>query len=304
MKRIGWIFIGFLVGAYSYTPLQAKIRVVTTTPDLAAIVQEIGGDRVEVQSISKGYQDPHYVEAKPSYMRTVNQADLLVYVGLQLEIGWLPLLIQGARNPKILPGAKGNLAASQGIEILEIPKGEVDRTMGDIHPEGNPHYWLDPRNGLKIARTATDRLRNLSPGDAPFFEKNLETFSNSLEEKIRLWEEEMAPYRGMEIACDHKQWEYLANWLGLKIVGLVEDRPGIPPTPKHIVDLINMMQEKKIRMLLNANYYDPAVSQKIEDRTGTRLIVLPTSVGGEVGIEGYTDLFDRILTEFKGGIGE
>jgi len=302
MKRIGWIFWG---AVFLWTPpLQAKIRVVTTTTDLAAIVREIGGDRVEVQSIAKGYQDPHYVEAKPSYIRIVNQADLLVYVGLQLEIGWLPLLIQGARNPKVLPGAQGNLDASRGIEILEVPKGEVDRTMGDIHPEGNPHYWLDPRNGIVIGRAIADRLKTLSPEEASYFEKNLSAFTKGLQEMIHLWEERMVSYQGLEIACDHKQWEYLASWLGLKIVGLVEDRPGIPPTPKHIAELIALMGERKISLLLNANFYDPSASRKIAERTGAQLIVLPTSVGGEDGIERYPLLFDRILSIFKTGIGE
>ena len=302
MKRIILILAG---GLFLLSPsLQAKIRVVTTTPDLASIVQEIGGDLVEVQSIAKGYQDPHYVQAKPSYMRTMNRADLLVYVGLQLEIAWLPLLIQGARNPEILPGSQGNLDASFGIEVLEVPKGELDRTMGDIHPEGNPHYWLDPRNGLQIARSVTERLMLLSPEEASYFEENLEAFTKNLHEKIRLWEEEMAPYQGVEIVGDHKQWEYLANWLGLKIVGLVEDRPGIPPTAKHIVGLTALMKKREVSLLLNANYFDPNIPGKVAGRTGARLLILPASVRGEEGTNRYTELFDRILSLLKGGFEE
>jgi ABC-type Zn uptake system ZnuABC Zn-binding protein ZnuA len=300
MKRILFLTITMLL--LLNISLQAKIKVVTTTTDLAAIVKEIGKDQVEVKSIAKGYQDPHYVEAKPSYMRLLNKADLLVYVGLQLEISWLPLLIQGARNSDILPGNTGNLNASMGIHVLEVPEGEVDRTMGDIHPEGNPHYWLDPRNGIQIARTIAKRLKSLQPDQATYFEENLEYFTNSHQEKIQSWEKEMTPYRGLEIVCEHKQWEYLTNWLDLKIVGLVEDRPGIPPSPKHTAQLITQMRERKVPLLLNAVFYDPNIPSKVAKRGGARFLILPTSVEGEEGIESYLDLFDRIISLFKEGI--
>jgi zinc/manganese transport system substrate-binding protein len=198
----------------------------------------------------------------------------------------------------------GNLNASSGIHVLEVPEGEVDRTMGDIHPEGNPHYWLDPRNGIQIGQTIAERLKSLRPEQASYFEENLEYFTSRLEENIQKWEKEMDPLRGLEIVCEHKQWEYLANWLDLMIVGLVEDRPGIPPSPRHTAQLISQMQERKIPLLINAVFYDPNIPEKVAKRGGAHFLVLPTSVEGEEGVESYFDLFDGIVSLIKKGVGK
>jgi ABC-type Zn uptake system ZnuABC Zn-binding protein ZnuA len=264
--------------------------VVTTTSDLAALVKAVGGERVKVESIAKGFQDPHYVEAKPSYMRLVNQGRLLVHVGLQLEIGWLPLLIQGARNPQLV-----SLKLSEGMQVLEIPQGPITRAQGDIHPEGNPHYWLDPRNGLLMARRITQQLKALVPADGASFEQNLKTFESDLGRRRQKWEERMAPFRGTEVVAYHKQWEYLAHWLELAIIGYVEDKPGIPPAPKHLAGLVRTMQQRKVRAVLVANFTNPNIPQSVAERGGAKMAVLPASVGGEKGIEGYGDLFDFIV---------
>lgn len=178
------------------------IFVMTTIPDLAAITKAVGGERVKVDSIAKGFQDPHYVEAKPSFMRAINQARLLFDVGLQLEIGWLPLLVQGARNPGL---AQVNL--SQGISVLERPTGPISRAQGDIHPEGNPHYWLDPRNGVLMAGSIARELKALAPTDGAYFEQNLKRFEANLNRRRQVWEERMAPLRGVNVVAYHKQWE-------------------------------------------------------------------------------------------------
>ena len=279
---------------------EGEVRIVTTTPDLAAIAQAVGGDRSDVRSIAKGYQDPHYVEAKPSYMRILNRADLLIYTGLELEVGWLPLLIQGARNPQVVPGAAGHLEASGGVRILEVPSGQVDRSMGDIHPEGNPHYMLDPRNGLIVARTIAAKLKALSPGDAEVFERNLAKFQEDLNRKIADWEVRTAAFRGRKIVTYHKQWEYLTDWIGVEIADQVENKPGIPPGPRHIANLTARMKAEGIRVLLCSNCVDPKLAERVAERTGVRVLILPISVGGEPGIDTYADLFENIVSRLEG----
>ena len=181
-----------------------ELRVVTTTPDLAAITRAVGGEAVEVTAIARGYQDPHYVEAKPSYMRRLSRADLLIYNGLELEIGWLPLLVQGSRNRRVLPGSDGILDASRGLAILEVPAGEVDRSMGDIHPQGNPHYALDPRNGLRISAAVAARLQRLAPERSEEFERGLAAFKADLAKRVRDWEERTRHLRGRKVVAFHE----------------------------------------------------------------------------------------------------
>ena len=273
------------------------VSVVTTTSDLAAITKAVGGERVKVESIAKGFQDPHYVEAKPSYMKMVNQARVLFSVGLQLEIGWLPLLVQGARNPKLI-----QVDVSQGISVLERPTGPISRAQGDVHPEGNPHYWLDPRNGLIMARRIAQELASIAPAESVTFEQNLKSFQSDLEQRTKIWEQRMARYRGTEVVAYHKQWEYLAQWLGLSIVEYVEDKPGIPPAPQHLANLIRAMQQKKVKALLVANFTGPSIPQSVANKAGARMVVLPASVGGEKGVDSYAALFDATTGKLADGL--
>jgi zinc/manganese transport system substrate-binding protein len=266
------------------------VAVVTTIPDIAAIVKAIGGERVNVESIAKGSQDPHFVEAKPSYMRVMNRAHIIFYVGLQLEIGWLPLLVQGARNPKLV-----QVDLSQGIPVLERPTGPISRAQGDVHPEGNPHYWLDPRNGLIMARRVAQELKGVAPGDAAVFEQNLKNFEDDLSRQRQKWEDRMAPFRGAEVVAYHKEWEYLAHWLGLSIIGYVEDKPGIPPAPQQLANIVRTMHQRKVKALLVANFTNPTIPQSVAEKGGAKIVILPASVGGEKGIDSYGDLFDSII---------
>lgn len=274
---------------------QAKVRVVTTTTDLAAIAEAVGGDYVDVQAIAKGYQDPHYVQAKPSYMRQMNRADLLVYVGMELEVGWLPLLIQGARNPKIVSGGPGHLDASVGIRRLDVPDGAVDRSMGDVHPEGNPHYWLDPRNGVIIARNIAKKLSALSPQHTDEFQAQLANFEAELMARIGRWEKQLVGFKGRKLVTYHKTWDYLADWLGFEIVAQVENKPGIPPSPRHIAGVVSRMQLDRIRLILSSNLIDENIARRVAVRAGAHLIVLPTSVGGEEELKTYFDFFEHIV---------
>lgn len=288
MKTIFYLLLFFIVSV----PVRAAepLFIVTTTTDLAAITKAVGGEKVKVESIAKGFQDPHYVEAKPSYMRLVNQARLLFHVGLQLEIGWLPLLVQGGRNPSLL-----RVDLSQGISVLERPTGPISRAQGDVHPEGNQHYHLNPRNGIIMARRIAQELKALTAADASYFDANLRAFEGDLQARIKRWEERMAPFRGTDVVSYHKQWEYLANWLGLSIIGYVEDKPGIPPGPKHLAGLVQTMQQRKIKALLVANFTNPDLPKSVAERAGTKMVVLPASVGGEPGINSFSGLFDSIV---------
>lgn len=280
-------------------PASAKLKVVTTIPDLAALTQEVGRDLVEVKSISRGDQDPHYLEPKPSFAILLNRADLLVEVGLDLEVGWLPVLLTQSRNPKIQTGQPGHLAASEGLRILEIPTGPVDRSQGDVHPFGNPHYWLDPRNGLKIAETIAQRLGQLDPSNATAYESNLRQFQDRLSRHISSWGKEIAPLHGKGIVTYHKSFSYFVDWTSLKVSGVIEPKPGIPPTPTHILTLIDLMKRDRANLIITENYYDPRPSRELSERTGAKAFLLPTSVGGEASIKSYEDLFDSLVKKLR-----
>lgn len=287
------VFLLASISSYAADPA----LVVTTTTDIAAIAQAVGRERVKVESIAKGFQDPHYVEAKPSYMRLVNRARLLFYVGLQLEIGWLPLLVQGARNPGLV-----QIDLSKGISVLERPTGPISRAQGDIHPEGNPHYWLDPKNGVLMARRIAQELKALAPNHGAGFEQNLKLFEGDLNRRRQKWEEWMAPFRGTELVAYHKEMEYLARWLGISIIDYVEDKPGVPPSPRHLESLVQTMRRRKVKALLVSNFPNPTIPQAVAEKGGARMVVLPVSVGGEKGIESYGDLFDAVIERLAEGL--
>jgi len=272
-----------------------KLKIVTATSDLAALAQEVGGDRVDVESIAKGYQDPHFVEAKPSYLLKLRQADLLVVVGLQLEIGWLPPLITQSGNSRIQVSGPGYLDASQFAEILEKPTGEVTRAQGDVHPFGNPHYWLDPENGRRVARGIADKLAELRSSDAAYFNQNFDSFSQRLTEASKKWLAEMEAYRGRKVITYHRSWPNFLKYFGLVTMGEIEPRPGIPPTPSHTLDLINMMKREHVSVILVEPYFDPKTPQSIARETGAQAVIMPPSVGGEKEITDYFKLFDYDL---------
>src|SRR5229473_908433 len=286
--------LALLLASLQVPPAQAagKIQIVTATSDLAALAQEVGGDRVEVESIARGYQDPHFVEAKPSFLLKLKRADLLIMVGLQLEIGWLPPLITQCGNPKIQPAAPGYLDASQFAEILEIPTTQVTRAMGDVHPLGNPHYWLDPENGLRIAHGIEQKLSEMRPNDAAYFDQRYESFRQRLEDADKKWLEAMKPLRGLKVVTYHRSWPNFAKHFGIEVGGYVEPRPGIPPSPAHTVELIQLMKREKVKLILVEPYFDLKTPNAIARETGGQVIVLLPSVGGEKEVTDYFKLFD------------
>jgi ABC-type Zn uptake system ZnuABC Zn-binding protein ZnuA len=273
----------------------AAVSVVTTTEDLASLTREVGGDRVAVEAIARGYQDPHFVEAKPSYILKLYRADLLVLVGRELESSWLPALVQQSRNSRIQPGAAGYLDASLTARILDLPTGQITRAMGDVHPQGNPHYWLDPGNGRRVARAIQQKLTEISPNDAEVFAARYREFDRRLAAAEARWDALMAPFRGTEIVTYHRSWTNLVERFGLEVVGYVEPRPGIPPSPSHTLALMQGMKRLGIRLILVEPYFDLKTPNAIARETGARVLVLPPSVGGAKEVTDYLSLFDHNL---------
>src|SRR6266852_3268513 len=269
-----------------------KLNIITATTDLASLAQEVGGDKINVESIAKGYQDPHFVEAKPSFLLKLRQADLLVTVGLQLEIGWLPPLVNQSGNQRIQVGAQGYLDASQFAEILDIPTGPVTRAMGDVHPLGNPHYWLDPDNGRRIAKGIAAKLGEMDSGDSAYFQQRFQDFDKRLTAAEQKWDAEMKPFRGRKVVTYHRSLPNFAKHFGLDVVGYVEPRPGIPPTPSHTIELIGLMKRENCRIVMVEPYFDLKTPNSIARETGGKVVQYLPSVGGEKDVTDYFKLFD------------
>jgi zinc/manganese transport system substrate-binding protein len=298
MKRM--LAIAFALAALAgFSPAaEAKLRVVSSLQDFASIAQAIGGDRVETFALAKGYQDPHFVDAKPSFVLQLARADLLIVAGLELEIGYLPPLIDQSRNDKIHLGNPGYLDASVGCDILQRPTTQVTRAMGDVHPYGNPHYWTDPENGRVIARAVAARLSQLDPAGAAAYQKNLAAFEQRLGQKEAEWSAKMAPYAGARIVTFHDSWPNFAKHFKLDIVGHIEPKPGIPPTPSHTLEIINLIQAQKVPVILVEPYFDKKTPNYIADKTGARVVTFYPSVGGIPAIKDYFTLFDTDIDAF------
>jgi zinc/manganese transport system substrate-binding protein len=280
----------------------AGLNVVATTEDLAAIAREVGGEKVSVEAMARGYQDPHFVEAKPSFVIKLNKADLLIAVGRELEIGWLPPLVTQSRNAKIQPGADGYLDASLTAHILEIPTGQLTRAMGDVHPQGNPHYWLEPGNGRRIAQAIQAKLSALGPGDAAYFASRYADFDKRLAEAEKRWDAQMAPYKGLKVVTYHRSWPNFADRFGLDVMGYVEPKPGIPPSPSHTIDLIQEMKRQNAKLILVEPYFDLKTPNSVARETGAQVVVLAPSVGAEKEITDYIKLFDYDLNKLVAAI--
>jgi zinc/manganese transport system substrate-binding protein len=294
MKRFAMALAVIFLAA----PLWAKVHVVSSLQDFSSIADSIGGDRVETTSLARGYQDPHFVDAKPSFIVKMSRADLLIVAGLELEIGYLPPLIDQSRNDKIHPGSVGYLDASVGCDILQRPTTQITRAMGDVHPYGNPHYWTDPDNGRVIARAIAAKLSELDPAGKATFEKNLAAFETKLAEKQREWDAKVAPYAGTKIVTFHDSWPNFAKHFKLVVAGHVEPKPGIPPTPSHTLEIINLIKTEKIPVILVEPYFDLKTPKFIGAQTGAAVVTFYPSVGGIPEIKDYFSLFDYDLNAF------
>ncbi|MBI3049110.1 MAG: zinc ABC transporter substrate-binding protein [Acidobacteria bacterium] len=282
---------------------QNKLNVVTSTEDLASIAREVGGERVNVTALARGYQDPHFVEPKPSFILAVNRAGLYVAVGRELEIGWLPPLLTSSRNARVQPGASGYLDASLNVRILEIPTGQITRAMGDVHPFGNPHYWLEPGNGRLIAQAIHNKLGELSPPDRPYFGQRYDDFDRRLAAAEKRWDAIMAPYKGTKVVTYHRSWPNFMERFGLEVIGYVEPKPGIPPSPSHTLDLIEEMKRQGVKLIIVEPYFSLRTPQAIANQiAGGKVLVLAPSVGGMKEVTDYIQLFDYNVNLLAGAL--
>lgn len=267
---------------------RAEVSVVATTADVAAIARQVGGGSVSVTTLAVHTQDPHFVDAKPNLALALNRADLLIVQGLDLEIGWLPTLQLGAKNPKIMTGADGFLDASTVVDVLEQPSGPISRAQGDIHRAGNPHYLYDPRNGAKVARAIAAKLGAIDAPNGKQYEKNAAAFERAaldLAQSLASKFEKLDPAR-RRIVTYHRSWVYLEAWLGLAEVGTIEPKPGIPPDPGHVASLLVKMKSERVRAILSEEYYPEATAKLLADKTGAVLLRVP---GGASSAQGYLD---------------
>jgi len=279
----------------------AVIHIVTTTQDTKSIAELIGGNKVEVFGIATGYQNPHFVDPKPSYITKLTEANLYVTLGLDLEAGWSPSLLASSRNTKIQKGNPGYVDASVGVSLMQVPSA-INRAEGDIHVFGNPHYWLDPLNGKVIARNICDGLERISPENKAFFEANLKTLNDQVDAKLKTWNTMMAGFKGSKVIAYHNEWCYFENRFGLQIVDFLEPKPGIPPTPSQLVKIINEVKQNGIKVIITSPYFTSSSSDVVSKQTGAKTLVLATSVGAFDSIKTYYDLFDYNITLLSGAL--
>jgi ABC-type Zn uptake system ZnuABC Zn-binding protein ZnuA len=274
----------------SASTAQAQLKVVTSTTDLYDIAKEVGGTKITATHIGEGYQDPHFIEAKPSFVLQLRNADVWAFVGLDLEIGWMPLLLQGARNPKLQPGQPGYVDASRVISVLDMARGNVDRSQGDVHPLGNPHYWLDPENGRRIAKLFQETFTTLDPKNASVYDANAKAFTQRLDAAERTWQADLAKIKGQPVVAWHTSWRYFAEYTGMNIVGFMEPKPGVPPSPSHLAGLIQTMKQSGAKVIIMEPFYDKNTADFVAGKTGAKVLVMPPSVGGTKGLDDYIQL--------------
>lgn len=344
IRVLRWPVLGLLLVVLGVAPTRAQaptepLKVAVTVPELGSLVHEVGGDQVDITVFAKGTEDPHFVEAKPSFIKSLSQADLYIQMGLDNELGWAPTLLQQARNAKVLPGAPGFVDASQVITPLDVPTGTVDRSMGDVHPSGNPHYLLDPVQGLRVAQLIRDRLIALRPAQRATFEEHYAAFRERLgtslvgatlakkydAEKLALlfahgkllpflqsqgdadllggWLGRFAPFAGTKAVADHNQWPYFANRFRLDVIGFMEPKPGVPPTTRHLQGLVELMRAEQVPVILASAYYDPRHARFLAQHTGAKVANMAHQVGARSGADDYISMIDYNVKELLTSLG-
>jgi zinc/manganese transport system substrate-binding protein len=284
---------------WATSPAYAAVRVFSCEPEWAALAEEIGGDRVDVHSATSAHQDVHYIQARPSLIAKLRRADLLICSGADLEVGWLPVLLRKASNARVQPGQVGHIDVSKIVPMLDVPS-RVDRAEGDIHPYGNPHTQTDPHNIALVAAELSRRLQRIDPKEAAFYEQRGSEFAERWEKAIAKWEERGAPLRGMKIITHHLAWVYLTHWLGLDVVGHLEDKPGIPPTAGHLAELLASLKEQRVELIVRATYQPERPSEWLSERSGIPAVVLPHAVGATEDAKDLYSMFDDILDRLLG----
>ena len=302
MKSLSGFILVLAFGVTLATSVRADLKVATSLTDLASVAQFVGGKHVTAQSLCRGFEDPHFVPAKPSLMKAIQHADIFVSTGLELDGGWLPLVLPGSRNPKIQPGAKGFVDASQGITVLEKPSGTVSRAEGDIHPLGNPHYYLDPKALEVVADHLAQVFASQDPANAADYAANAKSFDARMDASLEKWQKQLEPYRGTPVVPYHKNFIYFIDRFGLKEFGNVEPKPGIPPTPRHIAELADAMKGSGVKLVLYQPYYKADASQELAKRAGGTAIEVATEVGGMPGTDDVFAKFDLLVSSIAGAL--
>ena len=283
-----------LAAAAVATPAVANLAVFATVPEWGALAQELGGDKVDVYTATNALQDPHHVEAKPSLIAKARKADLVVATGAELEIGWLPLVLQQAGNPKVQPGQPGYFEAASFVTTIERP-ARIDRAEGDVHPMGDPHIQTDPRNIARVAAALAQRMQQLDPGDAAYFKQRYDDFARRWTAALAKWEQQAAPLRGVPVVVQHKAFTYLIAWLGMEEVAALEPKPGMEPTTAHLSEVLALLQREPAKMVLRAAYQGDQASQWLAQRTKINVVVLPFTVGGNDKASDLFGLFDSSI---------
>lgn len=273
----------------------AALRVVTTTEGLAAVAREVGGERVQVESLSRGSQDPHFVDANPVLAVKLRQADLLIDTGLDLEIGWLPPLVTQSRNAAIQPGGARRLTAASAVTVLDVPTGPVDRSAGDLHPAGNPHFLSDPRRAVQVAAAIAERLATLDPGGAEGYRARSASFAKRMESDLVRWRALLAPVKGRPLFTHHRTLVYFLDWTGLRSAGEMEPRPGTPPPPAHLADLVQLAKREGVKAAVVESFYDPRSDELVARLSGGKLVVIPGDVGGDPAASTYESWIDLMV---------
>jgi len=294
--------LAFIAAAVTGASASAQIRVVATTPDLASVAKEIGGDKVSVVALAKPTEDPHYVDAKPSHIVTLNRADALIEGGAELELGWLPPLLENSRNSKISAGAPGRIVASDGVKMLEIPTS-FDRSKGDVHSLGNPHFMIDPVTVRIIARNIASHFAQIDPKNAATYNGNLTRFNTKLDAKYAEWQKELAPYRGARIVTYHKDFVYLGDRFGLTIVDELEPKPGIAPSPAHLAQVIGKMKATNAKVILVQPFQNRKTAETVARQTGATVLDIPQQPGAAPNTNTYFDMMDHLVSTLAGGLG-
>jgi zinc/manganese transport system substrate-binding protein len=297
-------FLTTLVLALAAVSAHAKLNVIATTPDIAAIAKEVGGDQVEITTLTRPTEDPHFVDAKPSFILKLNKADVLLEGGAELEIGWLPSLLNQSRNEKIASGASGRVLCNEGIAMREVPTA-LDRSKGDIHAAGNPHYLVDPANAKIVAAHIADSFGKLDAKAAEKFQANLKKFADALDAKMTQWQEKLAPFKGQQLVAYHNSWLYFAERFGLRIELFLEPKPGIPPSPAHLADVIAKMKENKARVIIVDPYLNRKTAETVARSTDATVVDVSQFPAGIKGTEGgYIQLLDYLVNAIAKALGE
>ena len=291
LKSLMLLFIGSALA----NPAFADLKVATSLSDLADLAQQVGGRHVKAISLCKGYEDPHFVPAKPSLMKAIQDADVFVSVGLELDGGWLPLVVPGSRNPKIQVGTKGFVDASEGVHILEKPSGTVSRAEGDVHPLGNPHYYMDPKNLEVVADHLAQVFSDLDPTNAADYAANAKDFDARMEKALAGWKERLKPFAGDSIVTFHKNFDYFLNRFDLKLFATVEPKPGIPPNPRYLAETAAAMKNVAVHVVVYQPYYDEDASKELATKAGGIAVEVPTEVGGMPQAKDVISKFDFIV---------